>query len=159
MAIGYSVIMENKKLTEKILIGKFEELGLLCNNIENLDKGINIDFNAELGFSVYLIDAGEFPYNSWETIFYETDFAFEKILGFRFDDDYIDLEKRYKIMLTIVFNLMLELKENAIFISNGDTELCLFKQDSKIYINTKTGIWDRSFFRDIIIGKDIEYFI
>lgn len=159
MAIGYSVLIKDKKLTKEILIKKFEEMGYTCDQIEDLPKGINIDLNAKLGYSVYLIDAGSYPYNGWQTNFTETEFVFERTLGFRFDKEYEDLEKRYKTMLSVIFDLILDMNEEAIFISNGDTELCMFEHDKKICLNNKSEIWNRNYFKDVIVGKNVSYFV
>ena len=69
MAINYSVKMQSKKLNDKILIKAFEDVGFKSKNIEMLPKGICMDFCEELGFYVYLTDAGDHPYNSWITIY------------------------------------------------------------------------------------------
>lgn len=45
----------------------------------------------------------------------------------------------------------------AIFISNDDRELCLFKEDGEILLNNQSGIWNRSSFKDIILNKKISY--
>lgn len=60
-------------------------------------------------------------------------------------------------MLAVVFDLMLDLKEGALLISNGDTELCMFKENGKIYLKNESQICNRKFFKDIILGKNIEY--
>lgn len=77
---------------------------------------------------------------------------FERTLEFRFDKFYEYWEKRYSIMLTIVFELILNMKEKAILISNIDTELCLFKENGEILLNNQNGIWNQIFFRDMISG-------
>lgn len=40
-------------------------------------------------------------------------------------------------MLSIVFGLMLNLQVEAIFISNGETELCLFRGNGEILLSKK----------------------
>ena len=117
-----------------------------------------MDFFEELGFYVYLADAGNYPYNSWITKFGE-EFAFERTLEFRFDKEYKYLEKRYSIMLAIVFGLMLSLGEEAIFISNDDKELCLFKENGEVLLNNEDGIWNQNYFKDIILNKNVSYYM
>lgn len=157
MAIGYSVLIKDKKLTEKILIKKLETMGYMCDFIEKLPKGIAINLNERLGVSIYLINARSYPFNSWCTSFYKEEYIFQQILEFRFIKDFNDWKKRYKGMLSIVFDLMLDLQEEALFISNEDNELCMFKEDGKIYLKNKSKIWDKNFFKDIIIDKKVEY--
>lgn len=159
MAINYTVKMKTKKLNEQILIRAFEDLGFKVENIEILSKGICIDFFKELGFYVYLTDAGDFPYNSWKTIFYKEVFVFERTLEFRLNKEYEDLEKRYSVMLTLVFGLILYMREEAIFISNDDRELCLFKENGEILLNNQDEIWNRRYFKDIILNKNISYYM
>lgn len=67
---------------------------------------------------------------------------FERTLEFRFDKFYEYWEKRYSIMLTIVFELRLNLREEAIFINSIDDEICLFKGNGEIcqlFRQRKTG--------------------
>ena len=157
MAIGYTLIMKDKKLTEAVLVKQIEELGYMSNNIEQLAKGIAIDLNDEVGFSAYLFDSRNYPYNAWETIFLEDDFIYERVLEFRLNKGYSNIEKRYLVILNIIFNLAEELKENAILISNGDTELCFFKEDSTIILNNESEIWNKKYFKDIISNKNTQY--
>ena len=157
MAINYSVKMQSKKLNDKILIKAFEDVGFKSKNIEMLPKGICMDFCEELSFYVYLTDAGDHPYNSWITIFDKEGFVFERTLGFRFDKAYGCLEKRYSIMLTVVFGSMLDIREKAIFISNDDKELCLFKGNGEILLNNQDEIWDYTYFKEIILDKNVDY--
>lgn len=157
MAIGYAALIKNKRLTEEVLLKKLESMGYICATIERLPKGIAIDLNEELGFSIYLINAGSYPYNSWITDFNQDEYIFNQTLEFRFLKDFSGWEKRYKVMLALVFDLMLDLREEALLLSNGDTELCMFKENGKIYLKNKSEIWNRKFFKDIIAGKNIEY--
>lgn len=157
MAIEYSVLIKDKNLTGEVLIKKLEGMGYTCDSIETLPKGIGINLNEEVGFSIYLINAGSYPLNSWVTSFYKDEYIFQRTLEFRLVKKFNNWEKRYKVMLAVVFDLILDLKEEALLISNGDTELCMFKEDGKIYLKNKSEIWNRKFFKDIIVGKNIEY--
>ncbi len=158
MSIEYSVLIKEKKITEAILIKKLQLMGYSCNMIEKLSKGINIDLNEAIGFSVYLIDVDNYPYNSFDTIFEKEEFIFQQILGFRYIKEYDDLQTRYNTMLTLIFDIIIELQGEAIFIDSNDTEVCLFKGESKICLMNKSGIWDRNFFRNIIKDKEVIYF-
>lgn len=155
MAIYYSVKVKTKKLDSKILIKAFEDLGFRSKNTEILPNGICMDFFEELGFDVYLTDAGNYPYNSWETIFGDKEFVFERTLQFRFDKEYEDWEKRYSIMLTIIFGLLSGIRDEAILINSGGTELCFWKENGDIILNNQEGIWNHNCFKDIIRNKNI----
>lgn len=147
----YSVKMKSKKLNKNILIKAFGELGFISKNIEVLPHGTGLDFFDEIGFYVYLTDAGNYPYNSWITIFEDEEFVFERTLEFRFDKFYEYWEKRYSIMLTIVFELILNLGEEAIYINSIDDEIYLFKGNGEILLNIENRIWDNICFKDIIL--------
>ena len=157
MAIEYMLLLKDKKLSKEILVKKIESLGLSCSKTEQLTKGICINMNDEIGFSVFLFDVGNYPYNSWETIFFEEDFILERILEFRMDKEYLKFEKRYNVMLKILFDLATELNEEAILVSNGDTELCFFRENKPVLLNNESGIWSRDFFKDIIVSRDVSY--
>ena len=94
MAIEYTLLCKDKRLSKEVLVSKIESLGFQCSKIELLDKGICIHLNEQIGFWVFLLDAGNYPYNSWETIFSSEDFTFERILKFRMVKEYSYFEER-----------------------------------------------------------------
>lgn len=157
MAIEYTLLLKDKKLSKDNLIKKIESLGFSCSKIEQLAKGICINMNEEIGFSVYLFDAGNYPYNLWETTFFAGDFILERTLEFRMVKEYLEFEKRYNVMLKILFDLTAELNEEAILVSNGDTELCFFRKDKPILLNNASGIWSRDCFKNIVANRDVCY--
>lgn len=106
---------------------------------------------------MFLFDTEKYPYNSWETKFFEGDFISERTLQFRMVKEYSELEKRYNVMLKILFDLATELNEDAILVSNGDTELCFFRENKPILLNNESGIWNRDCFKDIIVNRDVCY--
>ena len=63
------------------------------------------------------------------------------------DKEYLEFEKRYNVMLKILFDLTTKLNEEAILVSNGDTELCFFRENKSILLNNESGIWSRDFLR------------
>ena len=71
--------------------------------------------------------------------------------------DYSAFEQRYNFMLKLLFDLMSELNEDAILVSNGDTELCFFRGSRPVLLNNKSGIWNRNCFKDIIVNRDVCY--
>lgn len=157
MAIEYTLLLKDKKLSKEILVKKIESLGFSCSKMEQLSKGICINLNEEIGFSIFLLDAGNYPYNSWETIFLAEDFILERTLKFRMVKEYLKFEKRYNVMLKILFDLTAELNEEAILVSSEETELCFFRENKLILLNNESGIWSRDCFKDIIINRDIYY--
>ncbi len=157
MAIEYTLLCKDKKLSKEVLVKKIESMGLLCSKMEKLAKGICINLNDEIGFSVFLSDAGNDPYNSWETTFFAGNFIFERTLNFRMAKEYLNFKKRYNIMLKILFDLTAELKEEAILVSNWDTEVCFFRENKPILLNNESGIWSRDCFKDIIVSRDVCY--
>lgn len=155
MAVEYTLLLKDKKLSKEILIKKLQSLGLSCSRFEQLAKGLCINLNEEIGFLIFLYDAGNYPYNSWKTSLYAGDFMFERILEFRMAKDYLKYEKRYNVMLKILFDLAAELNEEAILVSNGDTEMCFFRENKPILLNNESGIWNRECFKDIIVNRDV----
>lgn len=133
-------------------------MGFRCKAVEKIPRGVCLDFYKELGFLLYLTDGGGYPYNHWNSIFYEEDFVVESTLEFLFNKDYEDYEKRYLIILSVVFTLMLNIREEAILISNYDTELCLFKENGEILLNRQNAIWNWGCFKDFIENKNAGYY-
>lgn len=152
VAIEYTLLLKDKKISKEILIKKVESLGFSCSKIGQSAKGICIDMNDEIGFSIFLTDAGNYPYNSWETTFLKGDFIIQRTLEFRMAKEYLEIEKRYDVMLKILFDLSMELNEEAILVGNGDTELCFFRGNKPILLNNESGIWNRDPFKNIIQG-------
>ena len=157
MAIEYTLLCKDKKLSEEILVKKIESLGFSCNKTEQQANGICIDLHEEIGFYVFLFDAGKYPYNSWETTFFTGDFVFERILQFRIDKGYSDLEKRYDVMLRILFDLTAELNEEAILVWCGGEEIGFFRQNKPVLLNNESGIWSRDCFKDAIADRAVCY--
>lgn len=52
MAVEYTLLLKDKKLSKEILVKKIESLGFSCSKIEKLTKGICINLNEEIGFSM-----------------------------------------------------------------------------------------------------------
>ncbi|MBR1701689.1 MAG: hypothetical protein IJ716_07000 [Lachnospiraceae bacterium] len=157
MAIEYTLLLKDKRLSKDVLIKKIESLSFSCSKVEQLAKGICINLNEEIGFSAFLLDAGNYPYNLWETTFFAGDFIFERTLNFRMVMEYLNFEKRYNVMLRILFDLATELNEDAILVSNWDTELCLFRKNKSIVLNNETGVWSNDCFKNIIVNRDVYY--
>lgn len=157
MAIEYTLLCKDRKLSIEILVKKIESLGLSCSKIEHQAKGICIDLSEEIGFYLFLFDVGNYPYNSWETIFLTEDFTFERTLQFRMDKGYFDIEKRYGVMLRILFDLTEELNEEAILVWCGGEEMCFFREDKPVLLNNESGIWSRACFQDVIADRAVCY--
>ena len=157
MAIEYTLLLKNKKLSKEILVKKIESLGFSCHEVELLEKGLCINLNEEIGFAVFLLDVGDYPYNSWETKFLTNDFILERTLGFRMDKEFVKFERQYNAMLKIMFELVSELNEEAILVGNGNIELCYFRENKPILLNNESGIWSRACFKDIIVNSDVCY--
>ena len=157
MAIEYKLLCKDRKLSIEILVKKIESLGLSCSKIEHQAKGICIDLSEEIGFYLFLFDVGNYPYNSWETTFLTEDFTFERTLQFRMDKGYFDIEKRYGVMLRILFDLTEELNEEAILVWCGGEEMCFFREDKPVLLNNESGIWSRACFQDVIADRALCY--
>ena len=157
MAIEYTLLCKDRKLSIEILVKKIESLGLSCSKIEHQAKGICIDLSEEIGFYLFLFDVGNYPYNSWETTFLTEDFTIERTLQFGKDKVYFDIEKRYGVMLRILFDLTEELNEEAILVWCGGEEMCFFREDKPVLLNNESGIWSRACFQDVIADRAVCY--
>ena len=157
MAIGYTLVMKDSRLTEEILFKKLEDMGCKCDNVEKLRNGVSLSFEDNIGFTVYLTNSRNYPYNIWETELLEDDFTSEKVLEFRIDKDYPNYEERYMVIFTIIFDLMRELMENAILFNNSNRELCFFGADTTVLLNSKAEIWNQNLFKDFLVNRDIRY--
>lgn len=52
-------------------------------------------------------------------------------------------------MLKIMFDLTAELNEEAILVSNGDTEVCFFRENKPILLNKPTGMLPRWIYKEL----------
>jgi len=151
--------MASDMLTKEMLEKEFSALGYICKNFIKLDKGIILnEFQEALGFTVHLTESGDYPYDSWDTIFLDHEFLFKKSLSFRFDKSFDNVEISYKVMLTVIFNLQRKLKTNALFLGCNSNELCFFTKRSFSYLNNENVIWCNSYFRDIISDTEYEFY-
>ncbi|ANY65701.1 hypothetical protein BBD42_03905 [Paenibacillus sp. BIHB 4019] len=78
------------------------------------------------------MESGEYPYNAYDTQFLKKEFVYESVLNFRFINNEYN-NKTYEFVLLLVFNLMKKNHSNALFLSNGDNELCFFTKE-RIYL-------------------------
>ena len=85
------------------------------------------------------------------------EFIWERSQSFRWDKFYSDTEQQYEVMLKIIFELMDELKEDALLLGSGSEELCVFREDEETLLNNESGIWDWNHFKDIIAGRSVVY--
>ena len=157
MAIEYTLLCKDRILSKEILVKKIESLGFSCSKTEQQAKGVCIDLKEEIGFSVFLFDAGNYPYNSWEATLFTGVFTFERTLQFRMDKGYFDFDKRYGVMLRILFDLTAELNEEAILVWCGGEEMCFFREDKPALLNNESGIWSRDCFKDAIAEREVCY--
>lgn len=150
MAAEYQLLMRDKRLTEEMLVKKINMLGYSCDEIEQLPRGIGIGLYEEAGFMVYLSDKAEHPFNGQEAQgeLVDREFTAQKSLDFRMDGSYPDFDKPYFDMFRIVFDLTGELNEEALFISNYNSELFLFRTDKTILVNRNNESW----FRKNVLG-------
>lgn len=150
MAIEYSLKIE-KKLSEPLLVRELESMGYKNIDVVELPKGIEISqFEKELGLTVYLTESSEYPYNAYDTQFLRNEFVYESTLSFRFINNSYN-NKSYEFVLSLVFNLMKNNNSNALFLSNGDNELCFFTK-SYIYLENSSHVWDKGYFAEILKG-------
>ncbi len=73
------------------------------------------------------------------------------------DKGYFDIEKRYGVMLRILFDLTEELNEEAILVWCGGEEMCFFREDKPVLLNNESGIWSRACFQDVIADRAVCY--
>lgn len=115
---------------------------------------MSIDKNS--GYSQFLSAFLE----SLSNLYYDNcinEFIWERSLSFRWDKFYSDTEQQYEVMLKIIFELMDELKEDALLLGSGSEELCVFREDEENLLNNESGIWDWNHFKDIIAGRSVVY--
>ncbi|SMF90175.1 hypothetical protein SAMN05661091_4921 [Paenibacillus uliginis N3/975] len=150
MAIEYSLKLE-EKLSESGLLEQLKSMGYTDNDVIELPKGIKMSqFRSTLGLNLYLTESGEYPYNAYETQFLRNEFVYESTLSFRFVNNLYNNET-YEFVLSLVFNLMKNNNSNALFLSNGDNELCFFTKDC-IYSENSSHVWDKGCFAEILKG-------
>lgn len=158
MAIEYTLLMKDKKLSDDILLKKIQSMGYSCNCVEQLKRGgVAISLYEQTGFAVFLYDSDSYPFNGWDSYFLKREFIWKRSLSFRWDKTYSDVEQQYKIMLKIIFELMEELNEEAVLLGSGSEELCVFREDEAILLNNESGIWGWKHFKDIIADRDFVY--
>ena len=160
MAIEYTLLLKDGKLTKEMLMGKIESMGYSCNHTEQLPKGIAIILYEQVGFEVFLLEYNQNDYYRVRDIgFLEREFTIGKSLIFRWDKFYSDVEQQYKVMLKLIFELMDELNEEALLLGSGGEEYCFFRENKPILLNHEyeSSIWKWRHFKDIITGREVTY--
>lgn len=158
MAIEYTLLLKDKKLSEDILLKKIQSMGYSCTDMEQLPRGgLAVFLYEQTGFAVFLSDSGSYPFNGWDIEFLKREFIWERRLSFRWDKFYTDIEQQYKVMLKIIFELMDELNEEAVLLGGGGEELCVFREDEATLLNNESGIWGQKYFKDIVADRKFVY--
>ena len=140
-------------MTQEVFLKELDDLGYSCNDIISLEKGIQIaDSYDSHGFFIFLMNASDYPYNIYESIFLEREFVYKKRITFRINTDFEDFDACDKSMLNIVFTVMHKISKFAIFIEDTGPEYA-YLVDNDIYLNNETGIWDWRSFKDFVTGR------
>ncbi|MHC5218560.1 hypothetical protein ACYSNR_18130 [Enterococcus sp. LJL128] len=156
MAIEYEWKMRDRCLSKEILYKKFDELGIQIAESKDLEKGIALTkFDKEIGFKSYLLDADQYPYNIWDSQMINNEFEFAQVLIFRFIKENDNLEYTYKIMLDLLFSIIEEFQVPSIFLGNGENEYAYFSEENKMYLDNSSGIWERSYFKEVIKNRSM----
>lgn len=160
MAIEYTLLLKDGKLTKEMLMGKIEAMGYSCDHTEQLPKGIVIFLYEQVGFEVFLSEFNHHDsYRVWDIGFLEREFIYEKFLSFRWNMSYLDIDQQYKVMLKLIFELMDELNGEALLLGSGSEEYCFFRENKPILLNSEyeLSIWKWRHFNDIITGREVTY--
>ncbi|MDL1162938.1 hypothetical protein PAEVO_52780 [Paenibacillus sp. GM2FR] len=156
MAIEYSLRI-GKMMPESLLIQELESMGYKNIDVVELSRGIEIrSFEETLGLTLYLTESGAYPYNAYDTQFLQNEFVYESALSFRFINN-LHSNKSFEFMLALVFNLMKNHSADALFLSNGDNELCFFSKGS-VYLENSSHVWDTGCFAEILKGHRYSIF-
>ncbi|WP_127533292.1 SitI3 family protein [Paenibacillus kobensis] len=156
MAIEYSLKVD-KEISRTFLLRELELMaGYGKITAMELPNGIRIsDFEQEFGLTILLMEAGDYPYNAYDTQFIKDEFVYANTLTFRFiNNAYKD--ETFEVVLALVFKLMRNTNSNALFLSNNDNELCFFTKDG-IYIENSSHVWDKGWFAEAL--KENKYII
>ena len=160
MAIEYTLLLKDGKLTKEMLMRKIESMGYTCNHMEQLPKGIAIILYEQVGFEVFLLEYNQNDYyRVWDIGFLEREFTYEKSLSFRWDKFYPDVDQQYKVMLKLIFELMDELNEEALLLGSGSGEYCFFRENAPLLLNSEyeSSIWKWRHFKDMIADREVAY--
>jgi hypothetical protein len=153
LATDCSLKCEDIVLTEEALIKKLNKIGVICNEVIRLKKGIKIDETfSKYGFSISLIDTSDDPFG-YESKFLSSDFEYNQSLNFRLDNEWDSIEATKNILM-VVFEIIDSTDSNLLFLHN-DNE-CLYKIDGILRINNEEGFWHREEYRTLIQNQNFQ---
>ena len=143
MAIDFSLMLEKKVLDRNMLCKELKNVGFMdvikCPSQESVFRCESC-YNS-LGFAVSLLEANEYPYNAFDTAFFEYEFVFEQVLRINFNKEFDSLIS-YENAMKIVFGLMRNTNTKALLDMCMCRELCFFNGDGRLYINKSSKIWE-----------------
>lgn len=153
MAIDYLLIIQGNELTNERFMNELQRLGLNCNAVSRLKRGIEINqFRSVFGVTIYLTDPSPAPNDAIEFEFLRKEFKYGRCLTFEFVKNFQNADIQWKFMINIVFLLMNQLKTNAVFSFGFDTLYCFFSRAHELFINNKSGLRDNQYFIDSTAG-------
>lgn len=140
MSVEFSLKLKGNLVNEGLIINELQRLGVDINNYNKEGDLVEIESTYELlGFTVTLINNKKPPYNVYETIFLEKDFAYDQVILLEFNKE-TDLNDSYQKALELVFNLMKTLGTSALLTSSVFDDICYFENSTNVYIKSTVPI-------------------
>jgi len=153
VSIGYSLSLSTI-VPKSVLFESLTAFGyqVATANIKETPRGVEIDqLNDTLGVTMHLGEPGEYPYNTWDSIFFEDGFSIKSELLFRVD------EEKYRSLAPVtnkfVFDLAIfvtrQARCNALLTMDRFAELFLIAPE-EIVLNGSLEIWSHEEFGSAI---------
>ena len=153
MSIGYSLLL-NTIVPKDVLFEGLTTFGyqVATANIKETSHGVEVDqLNDTLGVTMYLGEPSEYPYNTWDSIFYEDGFSIKCELLFKVD------EEKYRSLAPVINKFVFDLaifvtrqaRCNALLTMDRFAELFLIAPE-EIVLNGSIGIWSQEEFGSAI---------
>ena len=154
MPIEFSLKLKKHLLNYELLISEIEDkLGNFANYVKISDNQFDLDATYEtMGFGIAFIKNFEKDKKlGYETKFLNEIFLYDQLLFFNFNKDF-DREISYKTVLEFIFNIMKKINTEALLCNSFFQELCFFKNNKEVLINSSLEIWENINFYETI-GK------
>ncbi|ANY67796.1 hypothetical protein BBD42_15965 [Paenibacillus sp. BIHB 4019] len=148
MALQYSLMFEERSLTQSMVTKVFKQLGFVTEQLVPLAGGFRVDeFNERIGFSMTVIDTLDMSFG-WDSDYLEDEFMYQQHVSFKLYNSYDTEPEACELMLQMVFSL-LDMAGSDALLTFSDSEI-FYRKNNAFYVNNDFGFWEHDSVKALI---------
>ncbi|WP_338552746.1 SitI3 family protein [Paenibacillus sp. KS-LC4] len=156
MALQYSLMFEERLLTQSMVTKVLKQLGFVAEQLVPLTNGFRIDeFNERIGFSVTIVNTLDMSFG-WDSDYLEEEFVYQQHVSFKLYNSYDTEPEACELMLKMVFSLLETVGSDAL-LTFSDSEI-FYRKNNALYVNNDFGFWEHDSVKALIGAMEYQPF-